>query len=97
MKQPWCLASSTDLPPADLIKLYARRWNIECGFRDAKDPHFGMGMGMGEIHLSSPACRDRLWLIAAFSIVSGRWMVLPAGSVDDDALIHAPNSGDGGW
>ena len=25
-------------------------------------------MGMGEIHLSSPARRDRLWLIAAFSI-----------------------------
>ena len=66
MKEPWCLASSTDLPPAGLIKLYARRWGIECGFRDAKDPRFGMGMG--EIHLSSPACRDRLWLIAAFSI-----------------------------
>ena len=48
MKEPWCLASSTDLPPADLIKLYARRWGIECGFRDAKDPRFGMGMG--EIH-----------------------------------------------
>ncbi len=66
MKEPWCLASSTDRPPADLIKLYARRWGIECGFRDAKDPRFGMGMG--EIHLSSPARRDRLWLIAAFSI-----------------------------
>jgi hypothetical protein len=66
MKEPWCLASSTDLPPADLITLYARRWGIECGFRDAKDPRFGMGMG--EIHLSSPARRDRLWLIAAFSI-----------------------------
>jgi hypothetical protein len=66
MKEPWCLASSTDLPPADLIKLYARRWGSEGGFRDAKDPRFGMGMG--EIHLSSPARRDRLWLIAAFSI-----------------------------
>jgi hypothetical protein len=66
MKEPWCLASSTDLPPADLIKLYSRRWGIECGFRDAKDPRFGLGMG--EIHLSSPARRDRLWLIAAFSI-----------------------------
>jgi len=66
MKEPWCLASSTDLPPADLIKLYSRRWGIECGFRDAKNPRFGMGMG--EIHLSSPARRDRLWLVAAFSI-----------------------------
>ena len=25
-------------------------------------------MGMGEIHVSTPARRDRLWLIAAFSI-----------------------------
>jgi Transposase DDE domain len=66
MKEPWCLASSTDLPSADLIKLSARRWGIEGGFRDAKDPRFGLGMG--EIHLSSPARRDRLWLIAAFSI-----------------------------
>jgi hypothetical protein len=66
MQEPWCLASSTDLPSADLIKLDARRWGIEGGFRDAKDPRFGLGMG--EIHLSSPARRDRLWLIAAFSI-----------------------------
>jgi hypothetical protein len=66
MQQAWCLASSTDLPPAELIKLYSRRWGIECGFRDAKDPRFGMGMG--EIHVSTPARRDRLWLIAAFAI-----------------------------
>ena len=68
MKEAWCLASSTDLPPADLIKIYSRRWGIECGFRDAKNLRFGMGMGMGEIHVSTPARRDRLWLIAAFSI-----------------------------
>lgn len=66
MKEAWCLASSTDLPPADLIKIYSRRWGIECGFRDAKNLRFGMGMG--EIHVSTPARRDRLWLIAAFSI-----------------------------
>ena len=66
MKEAWCLASSTDLPPADLIKIYSRRWGIECGFRDAKNLRFGMGMG--EIHISTPARRDRLWLIAAFSI-----------------------------
>lgn len=66
MKDAWCLASSTDLPPAELTRLYSRRWGIECGFRDAKDRRFGMGMG--EIHVSTPARRDRLWLIAAFSI-----------------------------
>ena len=54
------------MPPAKLISLYARRWGIECGFRDSKNPRFGMGMGA--IHVSTPARRDRLWLIAAFSI-----------------------------
>ena len=38
MKEPWCLAASTDRPTrAGLINLYARRWGIECGFRDTKD------------------------------------------------------------
>ena len=32
-----------------------------------KDPRFGMGMG--SIHVSTPARRDRLWLIAAFAVV----------------------------
>ena len=91
MKEPWCLASSTDLPPADLIKLYARRWGIECGFRDAKDPRFGMGMG--EIHLSSPARRDRLWLIAAFSIRGWRWPAV-GGKALSALAATAPSIGD---
>ena len=37
MKEPWCLAASTaDEPARALINLYARRWEIEGGFRDAK-------------------------------------------------------------
>jgi hypothetical protein len=71
MKEAWCLASSTDLPPAKLIKLYGKRWGIECAFRDTKDLRFGMGMG--EIRVSSPARRDRLWLINAFTIA---WLTL---------------------
>ena len=38
MKEPWCLAASTaDEPARALIKLYAKRWEIEGGFRDTKD------------------------------------------------------------
>ena len=44
---------------------------MECGFRDTKDLRFGMGMG--EIRVSSPARRDRLWLINAFTIA---WLTL---------------------
>jgi hypothetical protein len=67
MKEPWCLATSTtDNAARELINLYAKRWGIECGFRDSKDIRFGMGMG--EVHVSTPDRRDRLWLINAFAI-----------------------------
>jgi hypothetical protein len=68
MKQAWCLAtSSTEARAKTLIGLYGKRWSIECGFRDTKDLRFGMGMG--SIHVSTPARRDRLWLLNAFAIM----------------------------
>jgi hypothetical protein len=68
MKQAWCLATNlTDTTASFLKALYGRRWSIECGFRDTKDLHFGMGMGL--IHVSTPIRRDRLWLLNALAIV----------------------------
>jgi hypothetical protein len=68
MKQAWCLATSTtDETAKALMKLYGKRWGIECGFRDTKDLRFGMGMG--SIHVSTPERRDRLWLLNAFAIM----------------------------
>jgi hypothetical protein len=67
MKEAWCLATSaTDKPARELINLYAKRWGIECGFRDSKDIRFGMGMD--SVHVSTPDRRDRLWLINAFAV-----------------------------
>jgi len=67
MKEPWCLAaSSLDADAKGLIKLYAKRWSIECGFRDTKDLRFGMGMG--SVHVSTPERRDRLWLLNALAV-----------------------------
>jgi len=67
MKQAWCLAaSSADATSEALKSLYGKRWGIECGLRDAKDPRFGMGMG--SIHISTPERRDRLWLLNAFAM-----------------------------
>jgi Transposase DDE domain len=67
MQQPWCLAaSSTDEPARALINLYAKRWSIECGFRDSKDLRFGLGMAA--VRVSTPERRDRLWLLNAFAI-----------------------------
>jgi hypothetical protein len=67
MKQAWCLAtSSSDANARALMSLYGKRWSIECGLRDTKDLRFGMGMG--SIHVSTPARRDRLWLLNALAI-----------------------------
>src|SRR5271166_6925918 len=63
----WCLAtSSSDANARALMSLYGKRWSIECGLRDTKDLRFGMGMG--SIHVSTPARRDRLWLLNALAI-----------------------------
>ena len=68
MKQAWCLATNlTDVTASGLKSLYGKRWGIECGFRDTKDIRFGMGMG--SVHVSTPARRDRLWLLNALAIV----------------------------
>jgi hypothetical protein len=67
MKQAWCLATSSTVATARaLMRLYGKRWGIECGFRDTKDLRFGMGMA--SIHVSTPARRDRLWLLNALAI-----------------------------
>ena len=68
MKGAWCLATSyKDATASSLKGLYGKRWGIECGFRDTKDIRFGMGMG--SIRVSTPARRDRLWLLNALAIV----------------------------
>jgi hypothetical protein len=66
MKEPWCLVSSDpEIKARAVIKAYAKRWTIEPGFRDCKDPRFGMGMS--ETRIGSTQRRDRLFLISAFA------------------------------
>jgi hypothetical protein len=67
MREPWCLVTdTTDKTARELVNLYAKRWEIECQFRDSKDIRYGMGMG--EVHVSTPARRDRLWLVNALAV-----------------------------
>jgi hypothetical protein len=67
MKEPWCLATNiTGETARTLINLYGKRWEIECGFRDTKDLHFGMGMSTARVR--TPDRRDRLWLLNAFAV-----------------------------
>ncbi len=66
MKEPWCLVSSdSEIKARPVIDGYAKRWTIEPGFRDCKDPRFGMGLS--QTRIGSTQRRDRLFLISAFA------------------------------
>jgi hypothetical protein len=65
MKQAWFLVSSLEVSATTLIKLYAKRFTIEEGYRDFKDDRFGMGLSNTSI--KSPARRDRLLIAAAIA------------------------------
>lgn len=68
MKEAWCLATSLrDRKPAEVVKLYGRRFTIEETFRDQKN--FRFGMGLSATHIGSPDRRDRLLLLAAIAQV----------------------------
>lgn len=68
MKSDWCIASSKEkVSSAQLIKLYAKRWTIECSFRDLKNDRFGFGLS----NVRTRACdrRDKLLLIGAIAVI----------------------------
>ena len=68
MKGDWCIASSKEkLYASDIICYYAKRWSIECSFRDLKDDRFGFGLE----NVRTRACdrRDRLLLLGAIAVV----------------------------
>lgn len=67
MKEPWFLVSSlSDVRGSELIERYSRRFTIEESFRDVKDLRFGMGLST--VRVSSPARRDRLFLLSALAV-----------------------------
>jgi len=67
MKEPWCLAVSDPQANArEVVKYYAKRWGVECGFRDTKDIRFGLAMS--SVHIGATERRDRLWLLNAFAV-----------------------------
>ena len=68
MKEAWHLAASDGaLSAPQIIKLYSKRWTIECSFRDSKD--LRLGMGMSALRIDDPQRRDRLLLLNAFAIL----------------------------
>ncbi len=52
---------------SQIVNLYAKRWTIEPGFRDAKDLRFGMGLSV--LRIGDPQRRDRLLLLNTLAIL----------------------------
>jgi hypothetical protein len=63
--EPWYLMTSLDKKPAKISDLYARRFDIEELFRDAKDKRHGWSLRDNQI--TTPQRFDRLLLILAMA------------------------------
>jgi len=72
--------------------IYERRreWNIEPGFRDAKDLRFGMGMSA--LRISDPQRRDRLLLLNALAVVLLTLLGAAGESLGLDRLLKSNTS-----
>ena len=82
--------ASCAAPAGTLIKHYARRWTIEPGLRDTKDPRFGMGMA--EIRIAEPERRYRLLLISAFAMTLLTMLGTAGESLGMDRLLKSNTS-----
>lgn len=91
MKEPWCLAASDgEVPTAELVNHYAKRWTIEPTFRDTKDLRFGMGLSATRI--GEPTRRDRLLLINAFAMTLLTVLGAAGESLGMDRLLKSNTS-----
>lgn len=88
MKEAWYLASNrTDLTGAQIKNLYGRRFTIEENFRDTKNLRFGLGLSA--THITVPARRDRLLLLAAIAEVLLTLLGSAAESIGLDRKLKA--------
>jgi len=88
MKEPWLLATSNTTDSATkIIKLYGRRFTIEESFRDLKNPRFGLGLSQARV--STPARRDRLYLIGALAAALLTLLGAAGESLGFDRLMKA--------
>jgi hypothetical protein len=91
MKEPWCIATSLgEATSREIVNQYAKRWTIEPGFRDAKDPRFGMGMSA--VRISDPQRRDRLLLLSALAVVLLTLLGAAGESLGLDRLLKSNTS-----
>jgi hypothetical protein len=88
MKESWCLATSRDdLPAAEIVRLYGRRFSIEETFRDQKDRRFGLGLYY--THLGDPGRRDRMLLVLVLACLIATLLGAAGERIGLDRLLRA--------
>jgi hypothetical protein len=88
MKDAWCLATSRDdLPAAEIVRLYGRRFSIEETFRDQKDRRFGLGLYY--THLGDPGRRDRMLLVLVLACLIATLLGAAGERIGLDRLLRA--------
>lgn len=88
MKAPWCLVSSDPAATsAALTAYYAKRWGVECHFRDTKVER--LGLGLESTRTTTPERRDRLLLLSALAIALMTLLGRAGESLGYDRLLRA--------
>ncbi len=88
MKEAWHLAASDASSSAgQIVKLCAKRWTIEPGFRDSKDLRFGMGLSA--LRIGDPQRPDRLLMLNALPILLLTLLGAAGENLGMDRLLRA--------
>lgn len=92
-KEAWYLVTNLDgPPPAEVVRLYARRMWIEATFRDLKNRNWGLGLD--NVRLSEPERHDRHFIVLALAYAFLCAFGAAAESVDIDRHYKANTRSD---
>lgn len=87
MQEPWCLATNRSDDADTIVRLYARRFDIEHTFRDQKDRRFGFGLYYCTV--GTPERRDRLLLVLTFAAILATLLGAAGEQLQLDKQLHA--------
>lgn len=84
-REPWLLCTSLDITNRDakrIVQIYAKRMEIECGYRDLKSEHYGLGFNASKSYKIKRI--EILMLIAAIAAL----ILIIIGTAVEQAGLH---------
>jgi hypothetical protein len=84
-REPWLLVTSLDITNRDakrIVQLYAKRMEIECGYRDMKSEHYGLGFNASKSYKI-----NRINILMLISAVAALILII-IGTAVEQAGVH---------